>query len=119
MPADPRIWPPSFDAVRRALEEDIGSGDVTSRVCIPEDTQARGVFLARQELVLAGTAVLPVVYEIAGDGARLELLRNDGDLLHDGDVVARVEGGARRLLECERVSLNFLQRLSGIATLAR
>ena len=107
------------DVVRRALDEDLGSGDVTSRACIPETTQARGVFLAREELVLAGTAVLPVVYELAGDGARLEILRQDGDRVGDGDVIARVEGNARRLLECERVALNFLQRLSGVATLAR
>ena len=112
---DPQI----VDAVRRALVEDLGSGDVTSRVCIPETAQARGVFLARQALVLAGTSVLPVVYELAGEGARLELLRQDGDALQDGEVVARVAGSARRLLECERVALNFLQRLSGVATLAR
>lgn len=107
------------DVVRRALEEDLGSGDVTSRACIPEAAQARGVFLAREDLVLAGTAVLPVVYELAGDGAQLEILRQDGDRASDGDVIAKVQGSARRLLECERVALNFLQRLSGVATLAR
>lgn len=107
-----------IEIVRLALAEDLGSGDVTSRVCIPEVARARGVFLAREELVLAGTAVLPWVYQLAGGDARPELLRQDGARVNDGDVIARVEGNARRLLECERVALNFLQRLSGVATLA-
>ena len=107
-----------IEIVRLALAEDLGSGDVTSRVCIPEAARARGVFLAREAMVLAGTAVLPVVYELAGGDARLELLRQDGARVSDGDVIARVEGNARRLLECERVALNFLQRLSGVATVA-
>lgn len=101
------------EIVRLALEEDIGSGDVTTQSSVPEDRRASGRFLAREPLVLAGTEVLAELY------ADLSLLRRDGDLCADGDLIATVRGPARRLLERERVALNFLQRLSGVATLAR
>jgi len=104
----------TIDAVRRALAEDIGSGDVTSQTCVPEDRQASGFFLAREPMVLAGTEVLTLIYP---EG--LNLLHRDGDTLHEGDRIATVRGSARKLLECERVALNFLQRLSGVASLAR
>lgn len=106
-----------MEIVRLALEEDIGSGDITSRACVPEDRRARGTFLARQPLVLAGTEVLP---EIFGDFYdRLKLLKRNGDQCVAGEPIASIEGRARYLLTRERVSLNFLQRLSGVATLAR
>jgi nicotinate-nucleotide pyrophosphorylase (carboxylating) len=101
------------EIVRLALEEDIGAGDVTSRACVPESQRAAGRFLARESLVLAGTQVLAELF----DG--LTLLKRDGDLCENGDVIAAVRGNARTLLERERVSLNFLQRLSGVATMAR
>jgi len=100
-------------AVRRALEEDIGTGDVTSAACVPADREAAGVFLARQQLVLAGTEVLPLIYK------NLDLRKRDGETAIDGEVVAQVRGKARDLLAFERTALNFLQRMSGIATLAR
>jgi nicotinate-nucleotide pyrophosphorylase (carboxylating) len=106
------------DIVRQALEEDIGTGDITSQACIPEDRQAAGHFLARETLILAGSEILPIIYEIRGGISGLEILRQDGDHLHEGDRIANVTGRARTLLECERVALNFLQRLSGVATLA-
>src|ERR1035438_5892886 len=99
--------------VRRALEEDIGSGDVTSQACIPTDRRATGLFIARHHLVLAGTEVLPLMYD------QLHLRRHDGEEVRDGEVIAEVHGRARKLLECERTALNFLQRLSGVATMAR
>jgi len=105
-------------AVERALAEDIGSGDITSQLTVPPDLQAHGRFLARQSLLLAGVELLPLVYQIQG-GADVKLLTASGDSLSDGDVIATVSGRARTLLECERVALNFLQRLSGVATLAR
>ena len=101
------------EIVKLALEEDIGTGDVTSKACIPEDRQATGYFLAREEMTLSGVEVLPLIYE------NLTLLHKNGDTLQDGDRIAEVSGNARRLLECERVALNFLQRLSGVASLAR
>ncbi|MGH9582764.1 MAG: carboxylating nicotinate-nucleotide diphosphorylase, partial [Bryobacteraceae bacterium] len=105
-------------AVERALAEDIGSGDITSQLTVPENLQAYGNFLARQSLVIAGIELLPLIYEFRG-GADVQLLKKSGVAAETGDVLATVAGKARTLLECERVALNFLQRLSGIATLAR
>ncbi len=108
-----------IDVIRRALAEDIGGGDLTTLACVSEDTRARGVFLAREDLTLAGTDLLRSIYNERGGVDHLELFHSDGDQLHDGQIVAEVIGSARTLLECERVALNFLQRLSGVATLAR
>lgn len=105
--------------VEFALREDIGSGDVTTNTCIPAERMATGRFFARESCVLAGIELLPVIYELRGGVEELELLRSSGDTVVEGLAVARVRGSARTLLECERTSLNFLQRLSGVATLAR
>jgi nicotinate-nucleotide pyrophosphorylase (carboxylating) len=105
------------DIVQRALSEDIGSGDVTSQLTVPATRQARGSFLAKDSLVLAGIELLPLVYELRG-GAEVEVLSRSGERHQHGDVLALVRGSARTLLECERVALNFIQRLSGVATLA-
>ncbi|MCU0228937.1 MAG: carboxylating nicotinate-nucleotide diphosphorylase [Bryobacterales bacterium] len=103
--------------VRMALEEDIGSGDVTSGATVAEGRQASGVFRTKQGLTLAGIELLPLIYRLHGGSIRLlEIQFASGVTLLPGTVVARVAGDARTLLECERVSLNFLQRLSGIAT---
>jgi nicotinate-nucleotide pyrophosphorylase (carboxylating) len=107
------------DVVRLALAEDIGTGDVTSRACIPESQKAAGRFLAREAFVAAGVDVLREIYDARGGVDELVLLRTDGECVHDGDILATVRGNARTLLECERVALNFLQRLSGVATCAR
>lgn len=104
--------------VRLALEEDIGAGDVTTNSCVPPGTKASGIFLARESLVLSGTELLAEIYELRGGVTSLELLHKDGDSVQDGDVIATVVGRAHTLLECERVALNFLQRLSGVATVA-
>jgi nicotinate-nucleotide pyrophosphorylase (carboxylating) len=99
--------------VRLALEEDIGTGDVTSRACVPQSQYAHGRFLAREPLVIAGLEVLPDIYD------SITLHKQNGDRCGDGELIAEVRGEARMLLERERVALNFLQRLSGVATLAR
>jgi len=99
--------------VRMALEEDIGPGDITTQACVPESQQARGRFLAREPLVVAGLGLLAELYE------SVNLRRKDGDRCVDGEIIAEVAGDARILLTHERVALNFLQRLSGVATLAR
>lgn len=101
------------DLVRRALAEDIGTGDVTSEACIPAAQQASGRFIAREPLVIAGLGLLPMMYDAP------VLLKRDGDRCEDGEVIATVRGSARHLLACERTALNFLQHLSGIATVAR
>src|SRR5690348_11967307 len=110
--------PEVHSAVAQALAEDIGSGDVTSRLTVPPELPARGTFLAKQDLVLAGIELLPIIYEMRG-GATVELVAPSGSKLAPGSPAAHVSGAARTLLECERVALNFLQRLSGIATIAR
>jgi nicotinate-nucleotide pyrophosphorylase len=107
------------DTVRRALEEDIGTGDVTSLACVPEERQARGRFLAREAMVVAGLELLESIYRQRGGVDELTLLKRNGDRCAEGDVLATVRGRARTLLECERVALNFLQRLSGVAKAAR
>jgi nicotinate-nucleotide pyrophosphorylase (carboxylating) len=111
--------PEVVQIVIRALEEDIGPGDVTSEACVPADREASGRFIAREPMVLAGVELLPLIYELRGGVAELKLLKKSGDSAAAREVLATVRGRAHTLLECERVALNFLQRLSGIATLAR
>ena len=103
--------------VERALAEDIGPSDVTSEITIPYGLQGRGSFLAKQDLVLAGVELLPLIYEVRG-GAEAKLHAASGARVRSGQTIAAVSGSACTLLECERVALNFLQRLSGVATLA-
>ncbi len=107
------------EVVERALAEDIGTGDVTSRACVPEGMRAAGRFVVREPMVLAGIELLPLIYELRGGLDELKLLKASGDCVEPGEVVAMARGSAHTLLECERVALNFLQRLSGVATLAR
>jgi nicotinate-nucleotide pyrophosphorylase (carboxylating) len=113
------LHPEIVEAVTRALAEDIGPGDVTSTACVPSERCARGRFLAREPLVIAGLELLPLIFEIRGGIEDLTVLAADGDACTDGQTVAEVRGRARTLLECERVALNFLQRLSGVASAAR
>jgi nicotinate-nucleotide pyrophosphorylase (carboxylating) len=113
------LHPEILEAVRRALEEDIGPGDITSMACVPEGRKARGRYLARQPMVIAGVELLPPIYDLRGGADSLELKLASGDRAGGGQVVAEVSGRARTLLECERTALNFLQRLSGVATLTR
>jgi nicotinate-nucleotide pyrophosphorylase (carboxylating) len=101
------------EILRLALEEDIGPGDVTTNACVPADRRARGRFLAREPLILAGTEILSQLYD------DLTLRKHDGDSCDDNEVIAEVAGPARHLLTYERTALNFLQRLSGVATVAR
>jgi nicotinate-nucleotide pyrophosphorylase (carboxylating) len=105
--------------VRTALEEDLGAGDVTSRAVVPEGTPASGRIVAREALVVAG---LPVARQVFLEVDPLVVFREgcpEGDLLRSGDHLACVEGPAISILAAERTALNFLQRLSGIATATR
>jgi len=102
----------SAEIVRLALAEDVGAGDITTEACVPADRRARGRFLAREAMVAAGLEVLGELFD------ELTLRKRNGDTCAEGDVIAEVEGLARLLLTRERVALNFLQRLSGVATLA-
>lgn len=105
--------------VRRALDEDIGSGDVTTDATVGADRQARGVFLVKAECVLAGLDVALETFRLLEPAVRTTVRRRDGDRCQAGEAIAEVTGSARALLAGERTALNFLQRLSGIATCAR
>ena len=110
------------DVVRRALEEDVGSGDLTTGATVDPAVRARGVFIAKAECVVAGLDVACEVFrQVSGDNAApsFSINRQDGDRCRAGDEIAEVVGSARTLLVGERTALNFLQRLSGIATRAR
>jgi nicotinate-nucleotide pyrophosphorylase (carboxylating) len=113
------IHPEIAAAVRRALDEDIGPGDITSELTVDADRMATGRFFARQDLVLAGTETVGLIYDIRGGGEQLKLHFADGARLAAGTEIGWVRAKVRTLLECERTALNFLQRLSGVATLAR
>jgi nicotinate-nucleotide pyrophosphorylase (carboxylating) len=113
----------AFHQVRRliqaAIEEDIGRGDVTTEATIAEHTISRARLITKQEIVLAGMDVFTEVYVMLDDTVHIKPAHKEGDLLSAGAVIAVLEGRARSLLAGERVALNFLQRLSGIATLTR
>ncbi len=105
--------------VRVALDEDTARGDLTTEACIPPEARGVARIRAREPLVVAGGPVAVEVYRQVDPAVRVELHVADGDRASAGAVVATVEGPARSLLVGERVALNFLQRLSGVATLTR
>jgi nicotinate-nucleotide pyrophosphorylase (carboxylating) len=102
-----------------ALAEDLGSGDITTLATVPPERESRGSFLVKQAGVLSGLAVVHAVYARVDPRVRVVNHMRDGDAVAPGDVVATVEGPAQALLSGERVALNFLQRLSGVATVTR
>ena len=104
------------EAVRRALSEDLGSGDVTTDSLIPEDAIGTGAVQVREAGVIAGLDVVVTTYRLMDPRIEVELLKRDGDRVQPGEVVARLRGPARGLLKGERVALNFIQRMSAIAT---
>lgn len=112
-PLDPADY---RDIVRRALAEDLAAGDVTSEATVAGDQRARGQLLAKQACVLAGLEVVAEVFRQRDPGAIVIPRLRDGEPCAVGDVIATVEGAAAALLTAERTALNFLQRLSGIAT---
>lgn len=115
-PLDPSQY---RDIVRRALDEDIGTGDITTDATVPPDRLARGVFLVKAECVLAGLDVAFEAFRQIESHLRFACGKRDGDRCHVGEEIGEVVGPARALLVGERTALNFLQRLSGIATRTR
>jgi nicotinate-nucleotide pyrophosphorylase (carboxylating) len=106
------------DLVRRALEEDVGGGDVTTLATVPAGTRSAGTILARRAGVVAGLPVAALVFQLLDPAVRFTALVGEGQQVAAGEALARLEGDARALLTAERTALNFLGRLSGIATLA-
>jgi nicotinate-nucleotide pyrophosphorylase (carboxylating) len=101
-----------------ALAEDIGPGDVTSLYFIPADRKARAFVAVRKDGVVSGVNVAARVFATVDPELDIEILINDGSKVAAGAMLIRVEGSARSILTAERTALNFLQRLSGVATLA-
>ena len=102
--------------VQMALEEDLGRGDVTSSSTIPPELIVEGYLICKSPGVLAGLPIVETVFRLVDPRVRLDMLRVDGDKLAAGDIIAKITGNARSILAGERVALNFLQHLSGIAT---
>lgn len=102
--------------ILNALEEDIGSGDITTNLCIPPDARVRGTFIAKERGVVCGLDVARRVFELVDGDIKFEITAGEGSTVPAGSVIARIGGNARNILKCERVALNLLQRMSGIAT---
>lgn len=115
-PLDPALY---REIVRRALAEDLGWGDVTTEATVPADLRARGIILVKSPCVVAGLDVAAEAFLQLDPGCAFERKRKDGDRCAPGDVVAELRGQAAAMLTAERTALNFLQRLSGVATLTR
>lgn len=105
--------------ITQVLEEDLGSGDVTTATLISSEAQVTANIIAKQPMVLAGLDVAKKVFEYLDSDVEWNPKKKDGEMLKNGEVIAIAEGSARAILKGERVALNFLQRLSGIATLTR
>jgi len=105
------------DIIRNALQEDIGSGDFSTLSCVPKEAKGSAQLIVKENGVLAGIEVAKRIYEIYDPSLSLEVLKFDGDSVKKGDIVFRVAGSSQAILTTERLVLNCLQRMSGIATL--
>lgn len=111
--------PAVIPTIQRALDEDIGDGDVTTLCTVPPEAMLDGQFIAKEAGIIAGLEVAKLTFSLMDDRVRFISLVADGDQVEAGKVIAEVSGPGRALLSGERVALNFLQRMSGIATLTR
>jgi nicotinate-nucleotide pyrophosphorylase (carboxylating) len=109
----------SHDPVAIALAEDVGDGDITTDSFVPAELRAAGQIVAREKAIVAGTLTAAEVFRRVDPTAEVEILRPDGQEVAAGDTIMEVRARARAILTAERVALNFLQRLCGIATLTR
>ena len=103
--------------VKQALEEDIGSGDLTTNSCISADKTIEAKFVSRESGILAGLPVVETVFKMLDENLEFIPVLKDGDKIEKGQVLAVVKGNARAILTGERVALNFIQRMSAIATM--
>ncbi len=104
-------------AVQAALAEDIGSGDATTLATVPETATAKAVLRAREPLVVAGLDFAEAAFRKLSAAVKIERLAKDSQRVSGGEILLKISGPARAILSAERVALNFVQRLSGIATL--
>ena len=107
------------DLIKSSLEEDIGAGDLTTLSTVPPEAQGKGLFRAKRDCIVAGLFLLQKIFSFLDERVRVHCLCQDGDRIAKGSVVAEADGPVRALLMGERTALNFLQRLSGTATLTR
>ena len=115
-PLDPGLY---REVVRRALAEDFGWGDITTETVVPREKKARAVFVAKSDCVIAGLDIASEAFRQLDPGVVVAMRHRDGDRVTSGTEVGEVRGQATALLTAERTALNFVQRLSGIATLTR
>src|ERR1700747_133963 len=108
-----------YDPIAAALKEDIGQGDITTDFFVPETLHSTGRITAREKAIVAGTGAAAEVFRRVDPLIDIRIARRDGDEVVAGDLIIEVRGLARSILKAERVALNFLQRLCGVATLTR
>jgi nicotinate-nucleotide pyrophosphorylase (carboxylating) len=108
-----------FNQIGMFLSEDLGRGDITTQATVTRNSRARGRFLAKEPMVVAGLEAAEAVFSTLDSQQQIEAFASDGDELEAGKVIARTSGFADVLLAGERLALNLMQRLSGIATLTR
>jgi nicotinate-nucleotide pyrophosphorylase (carboxylating) len=108
-----------YEQIETFLGEDLGRGDITTKSIVSRNSHARGRFIAKESMIIAGLEVAESVFAVLDINQQLEAFVSDGDEVEEGKVIARTGGYAEVLLAGERTALNLLQRLSGIATLTR
>lgn len=105
------------ETIRLAILEDIGHGDITSLLIIPERKKANANIIAKEEFILAGMPFVKEVFSIIDPQVDMKIFFDEGTNIKKGDIIAKLSGSARSLLSGERISLNILQRISGVATI--
>jgi len=110
-------WTEIEKLLNLAFEEDIGSGDVTTESIFSEDVVCEAVIKSKEDGILAGLPIAKVVFEKLGEIKEWNELKKDGDFISDGDIIVKMSGSSKLILSGERLALNILQRLSGIATI--
>jgi len=107
------------EIIYAALDEDMPFGDITTEYTVPADRISEGRLIAKEDGVIAGLPVFVRVFELIDPDVEIELLKNDGDVVSKGELIATLKGPSRAILKGERVGLNLVQRMSGTATLTR
>ncbi|MDA0782709.1 MAG: carboxylating nicotinate-nucleotide diphosphorylase [Rickettsiales bacterium] len=105
--------------ISMSLSEDIGKGDITSKITVPEDKNTKFVIRAREKMVVCGIPIAMEVFKTLSNKIELQSRYNDGDIIKQGDIILQGEGNAIKILEAERVALNLLRQMCGTATLTR
>lgn len=108
-----------IESIKNWLREDVGAGDVTTTVTIPAGSQSKAVIHAKDNGIIAGITVAELVFQVVDPGLAFKPMVKDGDAVTHGTILAEVEGSTHSLLTGERLALNLLQRMSGIATRTR